>query len=478
MHTWRNLYNGEWKDALSGDTSKVINPATGEQVAVAAYGGAEDAKAAAEAAAAAFPKWAATPAKERAALLHRLADLLERDKDELARLITREMGKPLKEATGEVAISADYLRWNAEEAVRVYGKLIPSPSPDKRLLTLHQPVGPVAAITPWNFPLSMGARKLAPALAAGCTVVHKPAGKTPGAAVRFVELAGEAGFSEGVVNLVMGRSSEIGEALLTHPAIRKVAFTGSTAVGKKLMELAAGQVKKISMELGGHAPFLVFDDADLDAAALGAIGSKFRNAGQTCICANRIYVQASIRDAFLERFEKAARELIVGDGMKDGTTVGPLIDEDALAKVDEQVKDAVDKGATVVLGGKRSESHPEGCFYEPTILAGVNERMTITHEETFGPVAPVYTFETEEEALCKANDTEYGLAAYYYTRDLGRAVRVYEGLQYGIIGCNDAVPTTVEGPFGGWKESGIGREGGPGSLSDFLETKFVSMRLG
>ena len=475
MNTWQLFKDGKWRPARSGQTYEVTNPATGEVVAVAAAGDAEDAADAVRAAETAFSPWAATPAKERAELLERLAALLEEDSEELARLITLEMGKPLAEARGEVKISADYLRWNAGEGMRAYGQLIPPPAGDKRLLTLRQPVGPVAAITPWNFPLSMVARKLGPALAAGCTVVLKPAGQTPGPAVRFCELAARAGIPDGVINLVTGKSGPIGDTLLQEEAIRKITFTGSTAVGKQLMAQAAEQVKRVSMELGGHAPLLVFEDADLDAAAAGAVSSKFRNSGQTCICANRIYVQASVAEAFTQKFKAKVDELIVGDGLEEDTTIGPLINADAVEKVEAQVQDALDKGATLVKGGQRSER--QGNFYEPTVLANVDETMTITTEETFGPVAPIYVFETEEEAIAKANATPYGLAAYYYTRDLARSIRVYEGLQYGIIGCNDAVPTTAQAPFGGFKESGIGREGGPGSIDDFLETKFVSIAI-
>lgn len=476
MNTWQLFKDGKWRPARSGQTYEVTNPANGEVVAVASAGSGEDAADAVRAADGAFPSWAATPAKERAELLERLADLMEEDGEELARLITLEMGKPLAESRGEVKISADYLRWNAGEGQRAYGQLIPPPADGKRLITLRQPVGPVAAITPWNFPLSMVARKLGPALAAGCTVVLKPAGQTPGPAVRFCELAARAGIPDGVINLVMGEPGPIGDTLLQEEAIRKITFTGSTAVGKQLMSQAAKQVKRVSMELGGHAPLIVFEDADLDKAVSGAINSKFRNAGQTCICANRIYVHSSIAEAFIGKFKAQVDELVVGDGLHEDTTIGPLINSDALDKVEAQVQDALNKGATLVKGGQRSQ-RDRGNFYEPTVLIDVDESMTITTEETFGPVAPIYVFETEEEVLAKANATSYGLAAYYYTRDLARSIRVYEGLQYGIIGCNDAVPTTAEAPFGGFKESGIGREGGPGSINDFLETKFVSIAI-
>lgn len=476
MNQWLMFVNGKWVQAMSGRTYELINPATKEAAGTAQQGGAADARAAIAAAQYAYKGWAARTAKERAAYLNRLADAVEACVEELAGLITLEMGKPLAEARGEVALAAAYLRWSAGEAVRVYGKIIPSGSPGKRLLAIRQPVGPVGAITPWNFPLSMAARKIGPALAAGCTLVLKPAEQAPGAAVRLMELADKAGIPAGVLNLVTGSPQEIGDELLSHPAIRKITFTGSTAVGKQLMKAAAEQVKRVSMELGGHAPLIVFEDADLDQAVAGAVGSKFRNAGQTCICANRIYVQRSIAPVFLERFKHAVEQLVVGDGRVKETAVGPLINEKALSKVRNQVEDAIGKGAQVVTGGKEVEGIG-GFFYEPTVLTGVDDTMLIMQEETFGPVAPVYVFDTEEEVVEQANRTVYGLAAYYYTRDLSRMFRMCESLEYGIIGCNDAVPTAVEGPFGGWKESGVGREGGPDSLTDFLETKFVSIQL-
>jgi succinate-semialdehyde dehydrogenase/glutarate-semialdehyde dehydrogenase len=475
MKNWSMYIGGRWVGATDGRTYDIINPATAGKVGTAPYGGAEEADLAIDAAVKAFPDWSRRTAKDRASILHRMADLMDERREVLARVITLEMGKPLREALAETKISADYLRWNAEEAARSYGTVIPSPVTGKRLLAIRQPVGPVAAITPWNFPLSMAARKVAPALAAGCTVVLKPALQTPGASVMFAEIAEEAGLPSGVLNLVIGKASAIGERFLQHPGIRKLTFTGSTEVGKLLIRGSADQVKKVTMELGGHAPFIVFEDADLDAAVRGAINSKFRNAGQTCICANRIYVHESIAESFLEKFRSAVNSLVTGDGFAEDTTVGPLIDEHALRFVEEQVRDAMDKGATLVTGGKRVGGC-DGYFFEPTILAGVNEEMRITREETFGPVAPVYLFRTEEEAVAKANNTPYGLAAYFFTRDLHRMIRVSEALEYGIVGCNDAVPTTVEGPFGGWKESGMGREGGPDSLSDFLETKFVSIQ--
>lgn len=467
--------DGNWSGAISGRTYDVINPATVRKVSTAPYGGAQEANLAIDAAVKSFHDWSRLTAGYRAGFLHQMADLMESRRDELARVITLEMGKPLKEALSEVSISAEYLRWNAEEAKRSYGTIIPSSAANKRLLAVRQPVGPVAAITPWNFPLSMAARKVAPALAAGCTVVLKPALQTPGAAVLFAEIAEQAGLPPGVFNLVTGDAVSIGERFLQHPGIRKLTFTGSTQVGKSLMRGAADHVKKISMELGGHAPFIVFEDADLDAAVSGVVNSKFRNAGQTCICANRIYVQESIAEPFLKKLKSSVESLVTGDGFAEDTVIGPLIDMKSLTFVEQQVQDAIDKGAELITGGKKVDGH-EGFFYEPTILAGANADMRITREETFGPVAPVYFFKTEDEVIAQANNTAYGLAAYFYTRDINRMIRVYEALEYGIVGCNDPVPTAVEGPFGGWKESGMGREGGPDSLSDFLEKKFVSIQ--
>jgi succinate-semialdehyde dehydrogenase/glutarate-semialdehyde dehydrogenase len=476
MRYYQLYINGEWVSSISGNSYDVINPATGEAAGKAAFGDERDAALAIEAADQAFSVWSQTPAKDRSQILMRIYQLMLERKEELAQTITIEMGKPIREARNEVQSAAEYIQWNAEEAKRVYGETIPSSFQNKRLLTIRQPVGPVGAITPWNFPLAMVTRKLSPALAAGCTVVLKPASQTPGCAVRLFELAEEAGLPKGVANLVMGSSSRIGKELLTSPQIRKITFTGSTEVGKLLLKDAADQVKRVSMELGGHAPFIVFEDADLEAAVEGAIASKFRNAGQTCICANRIYVQSSVVEEFTSLFKSKVEKLVIGNGIQDSTDVGPVIDEKGLMKVQEHVDDALSKGAELVTGGKRW-NFQGGTFYHPTILAQVNEEMLIAAEETFGPVAPIFAFNTEEEVLKKANNTIYGLAAYFYTRDLGRAIRVYEKLEYGMVGCNDPVPTTVQGPFGGWKESGMGREGGPGGLDDFLETKFVSIKL-
>jgi succinate-semialdehyde dehydrogenase/glutarate-semialdehyde dehydrogenase len=479
MNHYRLYVDGQWVEALSGERIDIVNPANGEVVASAAKGDERDARRAADAAHRAFRSWAATPAPQRAEVLLRIYDGMLTHAEELARAVTMEMGKPIREARAEVKLAAEYVRWNAEEAKRIYGSTIPAPLPHKRLHTLRQPVGPAAAITPWNFPISMVTRKLAPALAAGCTVVFKPASQTPGAAVLFFRIAEEAGLPPGAANLVTGSAAKIAGEWVTDARIRKITFTGSTDIGKQLARLAADQVKRVSLELGGHAPYIVFDDADVDLAVEGAVASKFRNNGQTCICANRIYVQRGIHEAFLKKFKARVESLRIGDGMEESTDLGPLVDRAALAKVEEHVRDAVSKGGALVTGGRRLDehAHAQGCFYAPTIIDQANESMLISSEETFGPVAPVYVFETEEEVIRRANDTPFGLAAYVFTNDLSRAVRVPEALEYGMVGVNDPVMTTVQGPFGGMKESGIGREGGPDGLSDFLETKFISTAL-
>lgn len=471
-----NFYiNGEWVNAFSGETYKVNNPATGETVAEVAYGNKKDAKIAIDAANNAFESWSETSAKDRSNYLYNLYKVMLENKEELAEAVTLEMGKPINESRGEVNIAAEYVLWYAEEAKRVYGELIPASTTNKRLYVIKQPVGPVAAITPWNFPISMLTRKLAPALAAGCTAVLKPAGHTPTSAIKLFECIEQAGFPKGVVNLVIGKSSEIGDEFTSNPLVRKITFTGSTTVGKKLMEAASRQVKRFSMELGGHAPFIVFEDADLEKAAEGVLISKYRNAGQTCICLNRLYVQSSIKEDFEKILKEKVEQLQVGKGMDESSEIGPLVDQSAFDKVEEHVTDALNKGASLIVGG---EAHQAGSlFYKPTLLSNVTSDMLITNEETFGPVCPVYEFETEAEAIQLANDTVYGLAAYYYTRDLGRATRVGEKLQYGIIGVNDAVPTTVQAPFGGMKESGLGREGGHQGISGFLEEKYLSIDI-
>ena len=470
-----NLIGGDWVGADSGKTIAVTNPATGAVIGEVPNCGAAETRRAIAAAQTAFEGWRATPAAERATMLRRLAEAIEKNKEALAVLLTTEQGKSLAEARGEVGISAAYVLWFAEEARRVYGDTIPSPWPSRRILVTKEPVGVVAAITPWNFPSSMLSRKLGAALAAGCTVVAKPATQTPYSAIAWGLLAEEAGIPPGVINIVTGSAREIGGEMTSNPTVRKVTFTGSTEVGKLLMAQASGTMKRLSMELGGNAPFLVFDDADLDAAVEGALQSKYRNSGQTCVCANRFIVQAGIYDAFAERFAKAVAGLKVGNGLEPGTTQGPLIDEHAVAKVEEHIADAVAKGARIMAGGKRHALG--GSFFEPTILTGVTPAMAVAREETFGPLAPLFRFETEEQAIAMANDTEFGLAAYAFTRDLGRAFRVMEGLQYGQVGINAGLITTEVAPFGGVKESGMGREGSKYGLDDYLNVKYGCLGL-
>lgn len=477
---WRNpsLYiNGIFTGARADRRFEVFNPADGTLVGSAPDAGAAETESAIAAAHAAFHGWSRQTANDRAALMRRLYDLILVHKEALAQLLTTEQGKPLAEARGEVQGGADYVLWFAEEARRVYGETIQANVPNKRLLVLKQPVGVVGAITPWNFPFSMLTRKGAPALAAGCTVVVKPAEHTPLIALAFATLVHEAGFPPGTFNVVTGSDpAPIGNALLTDARVRKISFTGSTAVGKMLMKAGADQMKKFSLELGGHAPFLVFADADLNEAVKGAIASKFRNAGQTCICANRMLVQREVASEFASRLAEAAAGLQVGPGTLPGVAIGPLIDERAVRKVQDHVEDAVAAGAKVLCGGSRVEDR-SGNFFAPTVLLGVTPSMRVMTEETFGPVAPVLAFDTEEEAIRLANDTPYGLAAYAYTRDLGRAMRLADGLEYGIVGINDPTPTVVQAPFGGIKESGVGREGGKYGLEAYLELKYVSLGL-
>ena len=470
--------NGEWVAAGNAATVDIRNPATGERLgAVPDMGQAETAKAIA-AANAAWPKWRAMTAKERAAIMRRWYDLMTAAADDLGQILTLEQGKPLAEAKGEIAYGASFIDWFAEEGRRAYGDVIPGHQPDKRIVVLREPVGVCAAITPWNFPNAMITRKVAPALAAGCPVVIKPAPATPFSALALAELAERAGFPKGVLNIVTSgveRSAEVGAEMCTNPIVRKISFTGSTRVGKLLMEQAAGTVKKVSMELGGNAPFLVFDDADLDAAVDGAMMSKYRNAGQTCVCANRLIVQDGVYDDFAARMAQAVSGLQVGDGMQPGVTIGPLINEDAVQKVERHIEDAVGKGARVVVGGKR---HPlGGTFFEPTILADVTEDMLVAKEETFGPLAPLFRFKKEADAIRMSNDTEFGLACYFYTQDLGTAWRVSEALEYGIVGVNTGIISTEVAPFGGMKESGIGREGSHYGIEDYLEIKYVCMSI-
>ncbi len=451
----------------------VTNPATGALIARVPDLGAAQARAAIEAAHRAFPAWRGKLAKERAAILRRWYELQRDNKEDLALLMTTEQGKPLAEARAEVDYGASFTEFFAEEAKRVHGEIIPTPKESGRVLVMKQPVGVVAAITPWNFPLAMITRKISPALAAGCTVVVKPAPETPLSALALAELAMRAGLPAGVLNVVTGDAEAIGGELTSNPLVRMIAFTGSTEVGKLLMRQAAGTVKKLALELGGNAPFIVFDNADLDAAVAGAMISKYRNAGQTCVCANRILVQDTIYDRFAERLTAAVGELKVGEGTEDGVTQGPLINEQAIEKVEGHVRDAVAKGARVILGGKRHARG--GTFFEPTVLADVTTGMRLAQEETFGPVAPLFRFKDEAEAIEIANGTPYGLAAYFYTRDLARAFRVAEALDYGIVGVNEGLISSEVVPFGGMKESGLGREGSRYGIDEYVELKYVMM---
>jgi len=462
---------GRWIDATTGGTVPVTNPATGGVLGTVPDCGAAETRTAIEAAHAALPAWRARPAKDRALLLRKLHDLLLANQDDLARIMTAEQGKPLAEARGEIAYSAGFLEWFGEEAKRVYGDVIPGHAQDRRIVVVKQPVGVVAAITPWNFPSAMIARKLAPALAAGCTIVIKPAAQTPFSALALAELATRAGIPPGVVNVVTGNARAIGGEMTGNPRVRKLTFTGSTATGKLLLAQCAQTVKKVSMELGGNAPFIVFDDADVDAAVAGAIVSKYRNSGQTCVCANRLLVQDGVYDTFARKLADAVAKLRVGDGLAGEQDQGPLIDAAAVAKVEEHIADALAHGATVLTGGRRHALG--GTFFEPTVLAGVTPGMRVAREETFGPLAPLFRFRTEEEAIRMANDTEFGLAAYVYTRDLGRSWRVPEALEYGMVGLNTGLISTEVAPFGGIKESGNGREGSKYGIADYLEIKYL-----
>jgi succinate-semialdehyde dehydrogenase/glutarate-semialdehyde dehydrogenase len=469
--------NGEWMQSLSGKTLMVTNPATNRPIQEVPSAGREETRLAIAAAKMAFADWRRLTGKERGAYLQLTANHLRENAHSLAEVITIEMGKPLREAKGEIAMSIDYLEWYAEEAKRIYGETIPASHSDKRLLVIQQPVGVVAAITPWNFPVAMFARKIAPALAAGCTVVLKPASATPLSAIKVFESFAAAKLPKGVVNLVIGEASEIVGEMTRNPDVRKITFTGSTEVGKKLIRDSADTVKKVSMELGGHAPFIVFEDADIDAAVDGAIASKFRNAGQTCVCLNRIYVSEKIADEFGMKFATKVAALKIGDGLQEDVDIGPLIDERAIEKVQEHIRDAIANNGVILCGGKRPEIALEGHFFEPTVINHANENMKIAREETFGPVAPIFTFKTEEEVIERANHPEYGLAAYFYTRDLRRAFRVMEEIEFGVVGINDPLPTVAQAPFGGVKESGMGREGGRSGIKDYLTEKYVSIRL-
>lgn len=467
--------HGDWVgDEL--DKLQVKNPATGESVGTVPNAGKKETRSAIEAADKAFSQWSQLTAYERSSYLEQLYELMLDRKDELARMITLEMGKPLNEAKGEVDYGASFLKWYAEEGKRLYGRTIPSHIEEKRMLVIKQPVGVVGAITPWNFPVAMITRKLAPALAAGCTLVVKPAEETPLSALMLAELCDEVGLPKGVFNIVTGNPLEIGDELLTNPIVKKITFTGSTEVGKILLEKGAAQVKKMSMELGGHAPIIVLKDADLDKAVKGTMLSKFRNGGQTCICGNRIYVEEAIHDEFVERFAAAAAKLKVGNGLKEDVQIGPVINRDGYEKIDRHVKDAVNQGATCVLGGQ-AKIENEAYFYYPTILTNVNPSMLIMNEETFGPVAPIQKVTNDEEAVTLANQTSYGLAAYVYTENYAKGIRISERLQYGIVGWNDPVPSAAQSPFGGFKQSGIGREGGTEGIEAYVETKYISIGL-
>ncbi|MBS0354567.1 MAG: NADP-dependent succinate-semialdehyde dehydrogenase [Proteobacteria bacterium] len=468
--------NGEWCEADDGATSEILNPASGASLGAVPVMGAAETRRAIDAANAALPAWRRLPAAQRGKLLRAWYELLLENQEDLAVIMTCEQGKPLAEARGEVAYAASYLEWFAEEGKRAYGETIPSPFPDRRLIVTKEPVGVCAAVTPWNFPAAMITRKAGAALAAGCTMVLKPAPQTPYSALALAVLAERAGIPKGVFNVVTGdvaSSAAIGGELCANPIVRKLSFTGSTAVGARLMAQCAPSIKKLSLELGGNAPFIVFDDADLDAAVQGALASKYRNAGQTCVCANRLLVQDGVYDAFAAKLAEAVKALKVGDGLESGTTQGPLINEAAVAKVERHVADAVAKGAQVLTGGKRHALG--GSFFEPTVLTGVTTNMAVAREETFGPMAPLFRFATEADAIRMANDTEFGLASYLYSRDIGRIWRVSEALEYGMVGVNTGLISTEVAPFGGVKSSGLGREGSSHGLDDYLEIKYVAL---
>ncbi|MDY0012684.1 MAG: NAD-dependent succinate-semialdehyde dehydrogenase [Rhodocyclaceae bacterium] len=465
--------DGQWIAATDGATLSVTNPADGSLLARVPRMGAAETRRAIAAAEAALPGWRDLLAKERAAVLRHWFDLMLAHAEDLARLMTAEQGKPLAEARGEVNYAAAFVEWFAEEGKRIHGETLPTPGADRRLLVIRQPVGVCAAITPWNFPAAMITRKVAPALAAGCTVVVKPAEQTPLTALALAELAQRAGFPAGVINVITGDPLAIGGELCASPVVRKLSFTGSTEVGRLLMAQCAPTIKKLSLELGGNAPFIVFDDADLDAAVEGALASKYRNSGQTCVCANRLLVQAGIHDAFAARLTEAVAKLPVGPGDQPGVVQGPLIDQDAVAKVEHHIADALGKGARLLTGGKRHALG--GSFFEPTVLADVTPAMAVAREETFGPVAPLFRFSTEEEAVALANATEFGLAAYFYSRDLGRVFRVAEALEYGMVGINTGLISNEVAPFGGVKQSGLGREGSRHGIEEYLEMKYLCL---
>src|ERR1700726_312276 len=465
--------DGKWTEADDREAIPVNNPADNSILGTVPKMGADETRRAIEAAERALPDWRARTGKERAAVLRKLYELMIESQEDLAQLMTAEQGKPLTESRGEIVYAASFIEWFGEEGKRIYGDTIPGHARDKRIVVLKQPIGVCVAITPWNFPAAMITRKMGPALASGCTMVLKPATQTPFSALALCELAERAGVPKGVFSCVTGSAKEIGGELTSNPIVRKLTFTGSTEIGKLLMEQCAGTVKKMSLELGGNAPFVVFDDADLDMAVKGAMASKYRNAGQTCVCANRILVQDGVYDAFSKRLAEVAGEMKVGDGTAAGTVIGPLIDMKAVEKVEDHIGDAVKKGAKVVVGGHRHALG--GSFFEPTVLTDVTTDMMITREETFGPVAPLYRFKTDAEAVKMANDTEFGLAAYFYSRDIGRIWRVAEALEYGIVGINEGIISTEIAPFGGIKESGIGREGSKYGIEEFLEVKYLCL---
>ena len=465
--------DGRWVDADDKSTLDVINPVNQEIIGQVPNCGAEETNVAINAAAEAQKKWQKYPAKEKASILRDFYDLLCSNQDDLAKILTYEQGKPLAEAIGEIAYSASFIEWFAEEAKRVYGDLIPGHMHDRRTLVIKQPVGVVASITPWNFPSAMLARKVGPALATGCSLVCKPAKQTPFSALAFAYLAEEAGVPKGLLNVLTGNAQTIGKALTDSEVVRKLTFTGSTEIGKMLLKECANTVKRVSMELGGHAPFIVFEDADIEAAIQGAIAAKYRNSGQTCVCANRIYVHKDVYEEFSKGFTKEAGKLKTGQGFDPSTDQGPLIDEAALAKVEEHVADAKNHGGQIVLGGQPHELG--GLFYKPTVIKDANDQMLVSYEETFGPVAPLFSFSSEEEVIERANNTPFGLASYFYTRDLAKSWRVSEQLEYGIVGLNTGIISTEMAPFGGIKESGMGREGSKYGIDDYLEIKYVSL---
>ncbi|MDL0431191.1 NAD-dependent succinate-semialdehyde dehydrogenase [Marinobacter sp. TBZ242] len=472
----QGFINGQWVPARSGQTFAVVNPANGERLANVPDMGGDDTRQAIDAAATAWPAWCSTVAKERANILRKWFNLVMAHQEDLARLMTAEQGKPLTESRGEVAYGASFIEWFAEEAKRAYGDVIPGHGRDKRIIVIKQPIGVVAAITPWNFPIAMITRKVAPALAAGCPVVVKPAEDTPLSALAITFLAEQAGVPAGLINIITaskGHAAEVGGELTANPVVRKVSFTGSTPVGKLLMRQASDTVKKVSLELGGNAPFIVFDDADLDAAVTGLMASKYRNTGQTCVCANRVYVQSGVYDAFVEKLKAAVSRLVVGAGLDVEAQQGPLINRAALEKVQRHIEDATSRGASIALGGKHHELG--GTFFEPTILTDVTQDMLVAREETFGPVAPLFRFETEDEVIAMANDSEFGLAAYFYSNNIKRIWYVAEALESGMVGINEGIISTEAAPFGGVKESGLGREGSHYGLDEFIELKYLCL---